>query len=237
LQNGRTPLGLSQGLFETNSLTFNPGWDHERKTPANFQDVRDLQRVLKTQSQSSTAAASAKSSSVVVQSLSEVPEIPPERAPMAHSDGGAQHIAPAKADASTARSAKNAKGLDHFLWASDRDPSVANAHMVPGISIASPIEGYGCGTITHATRPTGYPPRLSDANPWTIVCNDRGSEFESVWFPVYGYWIAVVERESSGGTTGSSTSGVDLELKRKVLLSPKRHGQSLCQQTRNLERK
>jgi hypothetical protein len=109
--------------------------------------------------------------------------------------------------------------------------------MVPGISIASPIEGYGCGTITHATRPTGYPPRLSDANPWTIVCNDRGSEFESVWFPVYGYWIAVVERESSGGTTGSSTSGVDLELKRKVLLSPKRHGQSLCQQTRNLERK
>jgi catechol 2,3-dioxygenase-like lactoylglutathione lyase family enzyme len=145
LQNGSTTLGLFQRPFETNSLTFNPGWDHERKTPANFQDVRDLQRVLKTQSQSSTAAASAKSSSVVVQSLSEVPEIPPERAPMAHSDGGAQHIAAAKADASTARSARNAKGLDHFLWASDRDPSVANAHMVPGISIASPIEGYGGG--------------------------------------------------------------------------------------------
>ena len=47
LQNGTTTIGLFQGMFEKNSLTFNPGWDHERKTPAEFQDVRDLQRVLK----------------------------------------------------------------------------------------------------------------------------------------------------------------------------------------------
>lgn len=47
LQNGTTKIGLFQGMFEKNSLTFNPGWDHERKTPAEFQDVRDLQRLLK----------------------------------------------------------------------------------------------------------------------------------------------------------------------------------------------
>jgi len=47
LQNGTTTIGLFQGMFEKNSLTFNPGWDHERKTPKDFQDVRELQRVLK----------------------------------------------------------------------------------------------------------------------------------------------------------------------------------------------
>jgi len=47
LQNGTTKIGLFQGMFERNSLTFNPGWDHERKTPKDFQDVRELQRILK----------------------------------------------------------------------------------------------------------------------------------------------------------------------------------------------
>ena len=47
LQNGTTIIGLFQGMFEKNSLTFNPGWDHERKTPKDFQDVRELQRTLK----------------------------------------------------------------------------------------------------------------------------------------------------------------------------------------------
>ena len=47
LQNGTTKIGLFQGMFEKNSLTFNPGWDHERKTPEDFQDVRELQRILK----------------------------------------------------------------------------------------------------------------------------------------------------------------------------------------------
>jgi catechol 2,3-dioxygenase-like lactoylglutathione lyase family enzyme len=47
LKNGTTKIGLFQGMFEKNSLTFNPGWDHERKTPEDFQDVRELQRILK----------------------------------------------------------------------------------------------------------------------------------------------------------------------------------------------
>ena len=47
LQNGTTTIGLFQGMFEKNSLTFNPGWDHEMKTPKEFQDVRELQRTLK----------------------------------------------------------------------------------------------------------------------------------------------------------------------------------------------
>jgi catechol 2,3-dioxygenase-like lactoylglutathione lyase family enzyme len=47
LQNGTTKIGLFQGMFEKNILTFNPGWDHERKTPKDFQDVRELQRILK----------------------------------------------------------------------------------------------------------------------------------------------------------------------------------------------
>ncbi|MFN0008012.1 MAG: VOC family protein [Planctomycetota bacterium] len=47
LQNDTTKIGLFQGMFEKNSLTFNPGWDSERKTPKDFQDVRELQRVLK----------------------------------------------------------------------------------------------------------------------------------------------------------------------------------------------
>ena len=47
LQNGAANVGLFQGMFEKNSLTFNPGWDHERKTPKDFQDVRELQRIVK----------------------------------------------------------------------------------------------------------------------------------------------------------------------------------------------
>jgi catechol 2,3-dioxygenase-like lactoylglutathione lyase family enzyme len=47
MQNGTTNIGLFQGMLEKNSLTFNPGWDHERKTPKDFQDVRELQRILK----------------------------------------------------------------------------------------------------------------------------------------------------------------------------------------------
>lgn len=47
LQNGTTNVGLFQGMFERNMLTFNPGWTHEKKTLEDFQDVRELQRVLK----------------------------------------------------------------------------------------------------------------------------------------------------------------------------------------------
>ena len=47
LQNGTTTVGLFQGMFERNMMTFNPGWTHEKKTLKDFQDVRDLQRTLK----------------------------------------------------------------------------------------------------------------------------------------------------------------------------------------------
>ena len=47
LKNGTTKIGLFQGMFEKNSLTFNPGWDSEKKTLKEFQDVRELQRIVK----------------------------------------------------------------------------------------------------------------------------------------------------------------------------------------------
>ena len=47
LQNGTTTIGLFQGMFEKNSLTFNPGWDANKKTLPDFEDVRDIQRTLK----------------------------------------------------------------------------------------------------------------------------------------------------------------------------------------------
>ena len=44
LKNGRHVIGLFQGMFEKNMLTFNPGWDQEALAVASFTDVRDLQR-------------------------------------------------------------------------------------------------------------------------------------------------------------------------------------------------
>ena len=49
LKNETTKIGLFQGMFEKNMLTFNPGWDRQRQTPADFDDVRDLQKSLKSQ--------------------------------------------------------------------------------------------------------------------------------------------------------------------------------------------
>jgi len=47
LKNGAHVIGLFQGMFESNILTFNPGWDQEANTLESFTDVRDLQRTLK----------------------------------------------------------------------------------------------------------------------------------------------------------------------------------------------
>jgi catechol 2,3-dioxygenase-like lactoylglutathione lyase family enzyme len=47
LQNGTTTIGLFQGMFEKNSLTFNPGWTPMKETLEDFQDVRELQAILK----------------------------------------------------------------------------------------------------------------------------------------------------------------------------------------------
>ncbi|MDQ3617114.1 MAG: VOC family protein [Pseudomonadota bacterium] len=49
LKNGSTVIGLFQGMFERNILTFNPGWDGDAKPLPEFTDVRDLQRELKAQ--------------------------------------------------------------------------------------------------------------------------------------------------------------------------------------------
>lgn len=49
LKNGSTVIGLFQGMFEHNMLTFNPGWDSEAKRLPGFTDVRELQRELKAQ--------------------------------------------------------------------------------------------------------------------------------------------------------------------------------------------
>ncbi len=47
LQNETATIGLFQGEFEKNSLTFNPGWDRTCATLPDFDDVRDIQRTLK----------------------------------------------------------------------------------------------------------------------------------------------------------------------------------------------
>ena len=47
LRNGDHTIGLFQGMFERNMLTFNPGWDGEGHTLDTFTDVRELQRRLK----------------------------------------------------------------------------------------------------------------------------------------------------------------------------------------------
>ncbi len=49
LKNGDYVIGLFQGMFETNMLTFNPGWDSHARKLDTFTDVRDLQRQLKAQ--------------------------------------------------------------------------------------------------------------------------------------------------------------------------------------------
>ena len=47
LKNGSTVIGLFQGMFEKNMLTFNPGWDQDAKNLPEFEDVRELQKKLK----------------------------------------------------------------------------------------------------------------------------------------------------------------------------------------------
>ena len=49
LKNGAHVIGLFQGMFEKNILTFNPGWDSNASKLDTFTDVRDLQRQLKAQ--------------------------------------------------------------------------------------------------------------------------------------------------------------------------------------------
>lgn len=47
LRNGSHVIGLFQGMFEKNILTFNPGWDQNAQKLDTFSDIRELQRQLK----------------------------------------------------------------------------------------------------------------------------------------------------------------------------------------------
>ena len=49
LKNGNHVIGLFQGMFEKNTLTFNPGWDSNARKLDTFTDIRALQRALKAQ--------------------------------------------------------------------------------------------------------------------------------------------------------------------------------------------
>ncbi len=49
LKNGEHAIGLFQGMFEKNTLTFNPGWDNNARKLDTFTDVREIQNQLKAQ--------------------------------------------------------------------------------------------------------------------------------------------------------------------------------------------
>lgn len=47
MKNGDHAIGLFQGMFEKNILTFNPGWSQDAQPLGEFTDIRELQRQLK----------------------------------------------------------------------------------------------------------------------------------------------------------------------------------------------
>ena len=57
LQNETATIGLFQGMLDKNTLTFNPGWDRSGKTLPDYDDVRDIQRQLKSRGLTPTTAA------------------------------------------------------------------------------------------------------------------------------------------------------------------------------------
>ncbi len=57
LKNGPCVIGLFQGMFDKNILTFNPGWDQHAQALDDFTDIRQLQRALKEKGLSFVAEA------------------------------------------------------------------------------------------------------------------------------------------------------------------------------------
>jgi lactoylglutathione lyase len=57
LQNGTTTIGLFQGMFEENIFTFNPGWTSTMGDVEGFQDVREIQSLLKSRGLTLTTEA------------------------------------------------------------------------------------------------------------------------------------------------------------------------------------
>lgn len=47
LKNGTTVIGLFQGMFEKNMLTFNPGWNQNAENLESYTDVREIQKELR----------------------------------------------------------------------------------------------------------------------------------------------------------------------------------------------
>jgi predicted enzyme related to lactoylglutathione lyase len=60
MKNENALIGLFQGMFEGNLLTFNPGWDENAKNIEKFDDVREIQRQLKNSGTKLTAEADEK---------------------------------------------------------------------------------------------------------------------------------------------------------------------------------
>lgn len=57
MKNESTLIGLFQGMFENNILTFNPGWDQDANTLENYDDVRAIQKHLKSNNITLTSEA------------------------------------------------------------------------------------------------------------------------------------------------------------------------------------
>jgi len=57
MKNGETNIGLFQGMFEDNILTFNPGWDSDAESLESFSDIRDIHQDLSAKGVTITSAA------------------------------------------------------------------------------------------------------------------------------------------------------------------------------------
>ena len=57
MKNGNALIGLFQGMFQGNILTFNPGWDENAKNIENFEDIREIQKKLKSSGLTLTSEA------------------------------------------------------------------------------------------------------------------------------------------------------------------------------------
>ncbi len=62
MKNESTLIGLFQGMFENNILTFNPGWDQNAQTLDSYNDVREIQKSLKDKNLSLMKEADTKTS-------------------------------------------------------------------------------------------------------------------------------------------------------------------------------
>ena len=62
MKNGDHNIGLFQGMFDQNVLTFNPGWSSDAQPLSEFTDVREIQRQLKARGVTMIAEADESSS-------------------------------------------------------------------------------------------------------------------------------------------------------------------------------